>query len=208
MSTSRLTFTLSSSSPQNVDGSQSKFGPRLGKVVLERTQTEGANLGTGTTKIAMDTPALFATTSRGVVPHISRDHYGVVGESLGWTCVPFESFLEHNPPVPVLYAQSLSSSSLLPFSTSSSHTYTTSTSSPSPAPQIPNPTANAQRQLILLKPRHCTDKEEGRNALHAFLASHPTRRSNTRRARPGRREGDADEWGMGTGNPWIGRETV
>ncbi|KAJ7647496.1 tRNA-guanine(15) transglycosylase-like protein [Roridomyces roridus] len=46
------------------------------------------------------TPAAMATTSRGVVPHLSRDQYNRA--HIPWVHIPFESFLENNPPVPTL----------------------------------------------------------------------------------------------------------
>ncbi|KAF5384379.1 hypothetical protein D9615_003133 [Tricholomella constricta] len=66
---------------------QTTFGPRLGTLVVR--------------SITLDTPTLLTSTSRGVIPHLSRDHVRK-SPALAWLHVPFESFLEHTPPVPTL----------------------------------------------------------------------------------------------------------
>ncbi|KAL6309181.1 tRNA-guanine(15) transglycosylase-like protein [Sparassis latifolia] len=49
----------------------------------------------------MKTPGLIAATSRGVVPHLSRDHVKSTA-AIRWVHIPFETFLDHNPPVPTI----------------------------------------------------------------------------------------------------------
>ncbi|GJE86974.1 Queuine tRNA-ribosyltransferase subunit [Phanerochaete sordida] len=68
------------------------FGPRLGVLSLQRE--DGSSL-------QIKTPGLITTTSRGVVPHLSRDHTSLT-EAVRWVQLPFESFLERNPPIPTL----------------------------------------------------------------------------------------------------------
>jgi hypothetical protein len=108
MSTSALSFapSPSSSTPTDTSTQRTKFGPRTGRLVLERStpsastssdspassgQAAGETQAKTKTRVELDTPALFTTTSRGVVPHISRDHYDRLGGALKWTCVPFET---------------------------------------------------------------------------------------------------------------------
>jgi hypothetical protein len=85
-----LTFTLPPCVP--------KFGSRAGRVVLARDSAGGASTST---LITMDTPNILVGTSRGVVPHFSRDHT-VGSDAIQWLNVPFESFLEQVPPIPTL----------------------------------------------------------------------------------------------------------
>lgn len=73
MSTSGLHFALSSST--------TRFGPRLGNLTLNRS---------GDAKVTLETPGLSASTSRGVIPHLSRDHYGAT-EVVKLVQVPWES---------------------------------------------------------------------------------------------------------------------
>ncbi|KAI0928194.1 hypothetical protein AcW2_004283 [Taiwanofungus camphoratus] len=73
------------------------FGPRLGEVSIARSD--------GSTPLAVKTPGLIAATSRGVVPHLSRDHVRIT-KAIRWVHVPFESFLERTPPVPTLQSGS------------------------------------------------------------------------------------------------------
>ncbi|KAG6839810.1 hypothetical protein C0991_011468 [Blastosporella zonata] len=68
------------------------FGPRRGTVVLERPNGH---------TITLQTPVLLTGTSRGVVPHLSRDHTRA-SAAIGLLHIPFETFLEHSPPVPTL----------------------------------------------------------------------------------------------------------
>lgn len=60
----------------------SSFGPRLGSVSILR-EDDGPPL-------ELKTPGLIATTSRGIVPHLSRDHVNLT-ESIRWVQLPFES---------------------------------------------------------------------------------------------------------------------
>ncbi|KAK2464954.1 hypothetical protein APHAL10511_003030 [Amanita phalloides] len=73
----------------------SRHAPRLGKVILKRpTHSEKGCL--------FPTPNFLTSTSRGVVPHLSRDHHNRT-EAIRWVNVPFETFLDRNPPVPTLH---------------------------------------------------------------------------------------------------------
>ncbi|TFK87383.1 hypothetical protein K466DRAFT_663065 [Polyporus arcularius HHB13444] len=75
-------FTLSVSS--------GKFGPRTGTLSINRND--------GTPAIRTPTPALLTTTSRGVIPHLSRDSVRIT-DAIQHIHLPFESFLDRNPPV-------------------------------------------------------------------------------------------------------------
>ncbi|KAF7984455.1 hypothetical protein HWV62_14548 [Athelia sp. TMB] len=75
------------------DPSSPRFGPRLGHARLTRPD--------GSPDLTIDTPALLTTTSRGVVPHLSRDHHRAA-DAVHWVNIPFETFLEQVPPVPTL----------------------------------------------------------------------------------------------------------
>ncbi|ETW77151.1 hypothetical protein HETIRDRAFT_65670 [Heterobasidion irregulare TC 32-1] len=80
-----LAFDLSSLNPP------SDFGPRLGKLSLNRPDA----------MLEILTPGIITSTSRGVVPHLSRDNTRAT-DAIRWVHVPFETFLEHSPPVPIL----------------------------------------------------------------------------------------------------------
>ncbi|KAF9465051.1 hypothetical protein BDZ94DRAFT_1255195 [Collybia nuda] len=71
-----------------------KFGPRIGSAVFRRPN--GAEL-------TIETPGMLASSSRGVIPHLSRDHHNLT-KAIRWVHIPFETFLEHSPPVPTLQA--------------------------------------------------------------------------------------------------------
>ncbi|EKM55646.1 uncharacterized protein PHACADRAFT_256420 [Phanerochaete carnosa HHB-10118-sp] len=58
------------------------FGPRLGTVSVQRKDVDGT--------VEIKTPGLITTTSRGVVPHLSRDHTSFT-EAVRWVQLPFES---------------------------------------------------------------------------------------------------------------------
>ncbi|KAI0713267.1 tRNA-guanine(15) transglycosylase-like protein [Earliella scabrosa] len=73
-----------------VPSSSHKFGPRTGTVRIDRKH--------GIPLIQTSTPALFTATSRGIVPHLSRDHVHLTG-AIRHIQVPFESFLDRNPPI-------------------------------------------------------------------------------------------------------------
>ncbi|KAG7095518.1 hypothetical protein E1B28_006256 [Marasmius oreades] len=68
--------------------STSLFGPRLGSLVCKNG-------------VKITTPNLITPTSRGVVPHLSRDNV-LRTQSISWIHVPYESFLECKPPIPTL----------------------------------------------------------------------------------------------------------
>lgn len=68
------------------------YGPRFGNITLKRS---------GDGHLQIPVPNIITTTSRGVVPHLSRDHCKST-KAILWINVPFETFLEHNPPVPTL----------------------------------------------------------------------------------------------------------
>ncbi|KAH9934864.1 tRNA-guanine(15) transglycosylase-like protein [Fomitopsis serialis] len=69
------------------------FHPRVGQVSVQRPD--------GAAPIAIKTPGMMTATSRGVVPHLSRDHVRLT-RAIRWVHVPFETFLEQNPPLPTL----------------------------------------------------------------------------------------------------------
>lgn len=73
---STLSFELTSHHVQ-------QFGPRVGKVTLRRDGKQST--------IVVDTPNIMASTSRGVVPHLSRDHCVAADEVLAWVHLQFES---------------------------------------------------------------------------------------------------------------------
>ncbi|KAF7979256.1 hypothetical protein HWV62_42928 [Athelia sp. TMB] len=75
------------------DPSSPRFGPLLGHARLTRPD--------GSPDLTIDTPGLLTTTSRGVVPHLSRDHHRAA-DAVRWVNIPFETFLEQVPPVPTL----------------------------------------------------------------------------------------------------------
>jgi hypothetical protein len=72
------TFSFQLSGPASI----SRFGPRLGKAFLKRND--------GSPAIEMDTPGSLTTTSRGVIPHLSRDHHRLT-KAIRWVSVPFET---------------------------------------------------------------------------------------------------------------------
>jgi queuine tRNA-ribosyltransferase len=72
----KLTFTLDQG-PQ--------FGPRVGRLCLTRRSDSSSNH-----TIDIPTPNFLIGTSRGVVPHLSRDHVRSAN-AITWVNVPFES---------------------------------------------------------------------------------------------------------------------
>ncbi|KAI0327162.1 hypothetical protein GY45DRAFT_1327987 [Cubamyces sp. BRFM 1775] len=70
-----------------------KFGPRTGTLTIKR-DGDGALHKT-------ETPALLTATSRGIVPHLSRDHVHRT-RVIRHIQLPFESFIDRNPPIPTL----------------------------------------------------------------------------------------------------------
>ncbi|KAL4264272.1 Queuine tRNA-ribosyltransferase-like protein [Pleurotus pulmonarius] len=75
-----ISFNLASTSP----------GTRVGTLTLVRPEGQ---------TITIHTPGLITSTSRGVVPHLSRDHCQST-EAIRWANIPFETFLEQSPPIP------------------------------------------------------------------------------------------------------------
>ncbi|KIL63704.1 hypothetical protein M378DRAFT_164128 [Amanita muscaria Koide BX008] len=69
-----MQFTLQSTS-------SAKFAPRIGKVLLQRLSPSDL----------IPTPNLLTSTSRGVIPHLSRDHHNKT-DAVRWVNIPFESF--------------------------------------------------------------------------------------------------------------------
>ncbi|KAF8892347.1 tRNA-guanine(15) transglycosylase-like protein [Gymnopilus junonius] len=86
-SSAAATFSFSLQTP-------SRYGPRIGNILYRRT-------GPSSEPIQIATPGILTATSRGVVPHLSRDNHRATN-AIRWVNVPFETFLEHNPPVPTL----------------------------------------------------------------------------------------------------------
>ncbi|KZV84281.1 tRNA-guanine transglycosylase [Exidia glandulosa HHB12029] len=66
---------------------------RLGTLLV--TRPDGAQLD-------IETPNFLASTSRGAVPHLSRDHV-LASSSTRGLHVTYDSFLEQSPPLPPLY---------------------------------------------------------------------------------------------------------
>lgn len=60
-----------------------RYGPRLGSITLRRGADTESN-------VTIATPGLLASTSRGAVPHLSRDHVRIT-DALRWVNVPFET---------------------------------------------------------------------------------------------------------------------
>ncbi|PIL23746.1 hypothetical protein GSI_13496 [Ganoderma sinense ZZ0214-1] len=96
---STVAFTGSSSS--------GKYGPRTGRIRIDRQD--------GTPILHTDTPALLTATSRGLVPHLSRDNVHLT-QAIRHLQLPFESFLDRNPPVPTLVGGTHPLHTLLGFS--------------------------------------------------------------------------------------------
>lgn len=59
-----------------------KFAPRTGILTIERADSGGA--------YQTETPALLTATSRGIVPHLSRDHL-YISQAIQHVQLPFES---------------------------------------------------------------------------------------------------------------------
>ncbi|KAG9023266.1 hypothetical protein FS837_005887 [Tulasnella sp. UAMH 9824] len=72
---------------------QNPFAARTGTLSIPRQESS---------QVEVSTPNFLTLTSRGNVPHLSRDHVKKT-DAIGWVHVPFESFLERTPPVPTLY---------------------------------------------------------------------------------------------------------
>ncbi|KAF8581815.1 hypothetical protein K439DRAFT_1647791 [Ramaria rubella] len=72
-----------------------KFAPRLGQLNITRP----AYYAQETTSIELLTPGLICSTTRGIVQHLSRDNVKRT-TCVKWVHVPFESFLQTDPPIP------------------------------------------------------------------------------------------------------------
>ncbi|KAI0822619.1 tRNA-guanine(15) transglycosylase-like protein [Trametes gibbosa] len=70
-----------------------KFGPRIGTLSIHRDDSVVPH--------ETETPALLAASSRGIIPHLSRDHLHI-SHAIQHIQLPFESFINRNPPVPTL----------------------------------------------------------------------------------------------------------
>ncbi|EJD01988.1 uncharacterized protein FOMMEDRAFT_141186 [Fomitiporia mediterranea MF3/22] len=53
------------------------------------------------TEIRVDSPGLIISTSRGIIPHLTQDHVAQMN-AIKWVHVPFETFLERDPPLPTI----------------------------------------------------------------------------------------------------------
>ncbi|PPQ87622.1 hypothetical protein CVT25_005807 [Psilocybe cyanescens] len=124
-----FSFTLSSSS--------ARHGPRIGTLVTRRPDASASgSAGAGAmTEIQIQTPGMLTTTSRGVVPHLSRDHHRG-SAAIRWVNIPFETFLEHNPPLPTLQPGPTPLHTLLGF-TPSAHLLSLSARDPASAHDMP-----------------------------------------------------------------------
>ncbi|KAL5478248.1 hypothetical protein ACEPAI_2432 [Sanghuangporus weigelae] len=72
--------------------SRGPSGPRLGRLTVKKP---------GGSEIKIDTPGIITSTSRGVVPHLTRDHVQKA-DVIRWVHMAFETFLERTPPIPTL----------------------------------------------------------------------------------------------------------
>ena len=77
-----LNFSLTSPNP-------TRYGPRIGNIILKRSRDLPEDSSQNHV-LQIPTPNLLTTTSRGVVPHISRDHYKLT-DAILWVNVPFET---------------------------------------------------------------------------------------------------------------------
>ena len=77
-----LNFSLTSPNP-------TRYGPRIGNIILKRSR-DLPDDSSQNHVLQILTPNLLTTTSRGVVPHISRDHYKLT-DAILWVNVPFET---------------------------------------------------------------------------------------------------------------------
>lgn len=67
------------------------FGPRLGSLKFRRVPSnETTNVPSYPAEREILTPGLLTTTSRGVIPHLSRDHAGG-SNAVRWVNIPFET---------------------------------------------------------------------------------------------------------------------
>ncbi|OAX40573.1 hypothetical protein K503DRAFT_714294 [Rhizopogon vinicolor AM-OR11-026] len=130
----KLTFTLDQG-PQ--------FGPRIGRLCLTQRSDRPSNH-----TIDIPTPNFLIGTSRGVVPHLSRDHVHSAN-AISWINVPFESFLEHTPPVPTQQTGSQPLHDFLGFD-SSKHIVSLSLRDPLDAQEMP-PNGNTHISALCMR---------------------------------------------------------
>ncbi|KAG1867273.1 hypothetical protein DFJ58DRAFT_904531 [Suillus subalutaceus] len=107
-----------------------QFGPRVGRLCLTRPSDSPSNH-----VIDIQTPNFLIGTSRGAVPHFSRDHVHSA-KGISWINVPFESFLEQTPPVPTYQTGSQPLHNFLGFD-SSKHIVSLSLRDPLDAREMP-----------------------------------------------------------------------
>jgi len=150
-SSSSLTFSLSPRSSK-------LFSPRLGTLLFNRT------CGDSAATVQLNTPTFITTTSRGVVPHLSRDNARGTN-AVRWINVPFESLyvlplfcrqsadcevsLEHAPPVPTLQAGANPLHTFLGF-TSGKHILSLSARDPADGREMP---ANGKGHVAVMTVR-------------------------------------------------------
>ncbi|KAG1811866.1 tRNA-guanine(15) transglycosylase-like protein [Suillus subaureus] len=107
-----------------------QFGPRVGRLCLTRPSDSPSNH-----VIDIRTPNFLIGTSRGAVPHFSRDHVHSA-KGISWINVSFESFLEQTPPVPTYQTGSQPLHNFLGFD-SSKHIVSLSLRDPLDAREMP-----------------------------------------------------------------------
>ncbi|KAH8112424.1 tRNA-guanine(15) transglycosylase-like protein [Phellopilus nigrolimitatus] len=88
----------------------------------------------------ISTPGFITSTSRGVVPHLTRDHVEAT-DAVKWVHVPFETFLERSPPIPTLLDEKHPLHALLGFQ-NDRHLLSMSLRDPSDGRELP-PNGNA-----------------------------------------------------------------
>ncbi|KAG1871408.1 hypothetical protein F4604DRAFT_1583403 [Suillus subluteus] len=120
-----------------------QFGPRVGGLCLTRPSDSSSNH-----IIDIQTPNFLVGTSRGAVPHFSRDHVHSA-KGISWINVPFESFLEQTPPVPTYQAGSQPLHNFLGFD-SSKHIVSLSLRDPLDAREMP-PNGNAHVSALCMR---------------------------------------------------------
>ncbi|KAF5317979.1 hypothetical protein D9619_012079 [Psilocybe cf. subviscida] len=142
MSHSTFKFELASPAPQ-------RFGPRLGSVKFRRLPSdETTDVPSYPAQREILTPGLLATTSRGVIPHLSRDH-ARGSDAVRWVNVPFETFLEQKPPMPTLQPGFDPLHKFLGF-TPGTHLLSLSVRDPSDTRDMP-PSGNQQLSVMSLR---------------------------------------------------------
>ncbi|KAG1771948.1 tRNA-guanine(15) transglycosylase-like protein [Suillus placidus] len=120
-----------------------QFGPRVGRLCLTRPSNCLPNH-----VIDIRTPNFLIGTSRGVVPHFSRDHVHSAN-GISWINVSFESFLEQTPPVPTYQAGSQPLHNFLGFD-SSKHIVSLSLRDPLDAREMP-PNGNSHVSALCMR---------------------------------------------------------